>query len=176
MFQRCVVLRPHHGFIHQWVYFPIFQRCTVFWFLMVSSPVNTLSHVSEFHGLLVSSGFHSPLSSLPRVSEVHGSLVSLGSHSPGNSLFRVSEVRALWLHHGFIHLWVYFPVFQRCTVYWFPQGFNSSEYTCPCVRGTRFSNFFRVSFTCEFTFHLSEVHSLVVSLGFHSPVSSVSHV
>ena len=66
--------------------------------------MNTLSHVSEFHGLLVSSGFHSPLSSLPRVSEVHGSLVSLGSHSPGNSLFRVSEVCALRLHHGFIHL------------------------------------------------------------------------
>ena len=53
-------------------------------FLMVSSPVSTLSHVSE----------------------VHGSLVSLGSHSPGNSLFCVSEMRALAasLHHGFIHL------------------------------------------------------------------------
>ena len=52
----------------------------------------------------------------------------------------------------------------------------SSEYTFPCVRGTRFSNFFRVSFTCEFTFHLSEVRGLVVSSGFHSAVSSVSPV
>ena len=52
----------------------------------------------------------------------------------------------------------------------------SSEYTFPCVRGTRFSNFFRVSFTCEFTFHLSEVHGFVLSSGFHSPVSSVSPV
>ena len=75
-------------------------------FLMVSSPVRTLSHVSEVHGLVVSSGFPSAVSSLPRVSEVHGSLVSLGSHSPGNSLFCVSEMRALAasLHHGFIHL------------------------------------------------------------------------
>ena len=52
----------------------------------------------------------------------------------------------------------------------------SSEYTFPCVRGTRFSNFFRVSFTCEFTFHLSEVHGFVLSSGFHSPVNSVSPV
>ena len=160
----------------------MFQRCTVYCFIRVSFTREfTFLCVrcvcfTDLIRLVVSSGFHSPVSVRSHVSQVHGSLVSLGSHSPGNSLFCVSEVRALRLHHGFIHLWVYFPVFQRCTVYWFPQGFNSSEYTCPCVRGTRFSNFFRVSFTCEFTFHLSEVHSLVVSLGFHSPVSSVSHV
>ena len=130
-----------------------------------------------------------------------------------------------------------YPVFQRCTIYCFPHGFISSEYIFPCVRGTQFSNFFRVSFTteltflsvrgawftrffrvsfiCEFTFlsvrggwftgffrvsfttevtftrvrgalfttflrvsspvsalsHVSEVHDLVISLGFHSPVS-----
>ena len=145
---------------------------------------------------MVSSGFHSVVSVRSHVSQVHGSLVSLGSHSPGNSLFCVSEVRALRLHHGFIHLWVYFPIFQRCMVYLFPQGFISIEYTFPCVRGTRFSTFFRVSFTSEFTFpsvrgawftgfcrvsftheffsSVPDVHNLVVSSGFHSPVSALS--
>ena len=103
-------------------------------------------------------------------------LISLGFHSPGNSLFHVSEVHGFATSSGFHSPVSVLSLFQRCTVCWFPHGFISTEYTFPCVRGTRFSNFFRVSFTCEFTFHLSEVHGFVLSSGFHSPVNSVSPV
>ena len=44
------------------------------------------------------------------------------------------------------------------------------------VRGARFTSFFRDSFTHEFTSHVPHVHSLLVSSGFHSPVSSLSYL
>ena len=152
MFQRCMVLRPHQGFIHQLVYFPSFRGAPFPGFLMVSSPLSTLSHVSEVHVLVISLGFHSAVSSL-------------------------SCFRGAW-----------FILYIRVSF--------SSEFTFPCVRGTRFSGFIRVSFNCEFAFlsfraapftaflrvscpvstlsHVSEVHVLVISLGFHSPESSLS--
>ena len=59
-------------------------------------------------------------------------------------------------------------------VYWFPQGFISSECTFPCVRGTRFSKFFRVHLAVRVLSRLSQVHGLQLSLGFHTPESSLS--
>ena len=61
-------------------------------------------------------------------------------------------------------------------VYWFPQGFISSECTFPCVRGTRFSKFFRVHLAVSSLYCILEVHGLLVSLGFHSPGNSLFHV
>ena len=143
--------------------------------LQFFSTMSALSHVSEVHSLLVSftreftfpcvtcvcftdlirlvvsSGFHSAVSVCSHVSQVHGSLVSLGSHSPGNSLFHVSEVHAFaassWFHSPVSVLSCLSEVHGLLV----PQGFISSEYTFPWVRGTRFSNFFRVSFSSEFT-------------------------
>ena len=73
----------------------MFQRCTVYTFHQVSFTSEFTSRVSEVHGLVVSSGFHSPVSVLSLLSKVHSLLLSLGFHSPGNSLFRVSEMHIL---------------------------------------------------------------------------------
>ena len=103
--------------------------------------MSSLSHVSEVHGLVVSSGFHSTVSVPSHVSEVHRSQLSLEFHLPVSSLSCVSDMHRLVVFYGFIHQW-----------------------------------FSRISVISEFTYRVTEGYGLVVSLGFPSLVSSLSHV
>ena len=140
----------HQGLIHQGIHFPCVRGV---WF-------------TDLIRLVVSSGFHTPVSVLSHVSQVRGSLVSLWFHLPRNSLFRVSEV------HAFGASWFHSPVsvlscLSEVHGLLVPQGFISSEYTFPWVRGTRFSNFFRVSFNSEFTFPFVRGAWFTGSSGFH---------
>ena len=145
---------------------------------------------------MVSSGFHSPVSSLSRVSEVHRLVLFRVSFS---SEFTFPCVRTTWLNGLFTVSFTsefMFTCFRGAQFTGFMRVSYTSEFTFLSVRGGWFTGFFRVSFISEVTFpcvrgawlsgflrvssqvstlcHVSEVYVSVISIGFHSPVSSLS--
>ena len=191
--QRCTVYRFHQGFIQEWVHFPACQSCTVCWFPQLSfsgeftfpivrgaqfhSEVSSHSRVSEVHSLSFSSGFLSAVSSLSPVSEVHNLLISLAVSfsseftfpSVGGAQFTGSITVSFSSEFTFSSVTgAHFIDFIRVSV--------SGDFTFPSVRGAQFGVFVWASLSREFTFLMAEVHSFLISSGFHSLVSSLSRV
>ena len=129
------------------------------------------------HSLSFSSGFLSAVSSLSPVSEVHNLLISLEVSfsseftfpSVGGAQFTGSITVSFSSEFTFSSVTgAHFIDFIRVSV--------SGDFTFPSVRGAQFGVFVWASLSREFTFLMAEVHSFLISSGFHSLVSSLSRV
>ena len=159
------------------------------------SAVSSLSHVSQVHGLMVSLVSVTSEITFPsvrgawftgffRVSFTREFTFPCSRRTQFSGFIRVSFSSDCT-----------FPCFTGARFSGFFRVSFTREFTFPCVRGAWFCGFIVVSFSCECPFpsfrgapftgflgvsspvstlaHVSQVHVLVISLGFHSAVSSL---